>query len=154
MAVEGVLAAGGTGATVGRRQRRGSGQVVTGQQRIEARIRLQRPGAIRRIGQARIQVGTSVRIQADRVERRIDDSESVVFRQNCVRVGDSHLDVVNALDIGHVGAQPQIREPAILADGLKLKIRDEVGKRIAARVVVVLILPRETAEGKHGVRIQ
>ena len=51
VAVEGVLAAGRSRAAVGGRERRGAGQVVTGQQRIEIRIRLKRAGAARRIRQ-------------------------------------------------------------------------------------------------------
>ncbi len=52
-----------------------------------------------------------------------------------------------------LAAGAEVREPAILADGLTLKVGYEVGEWIGARVIVVLILPRETAEGEHGVRI-
>jgi hypothetical protein len=53
---------------------------------------------------------------------------------------------------GH--CESQIRKPAILTDRLFLKIRYEVSERIVAGIVVVLILPRETAEREYHIRIQ
>ena len=54
---------------------------------------------------------------------------------------------MNALDVRNVGAKAEIGEPAILANGLKLEIGDEIGKRVAAGIVIVLILPHEAAKG-------
>ena len=61
------------------------------------------------------------------------------------------LDVVNALDIGHAGARAQ-RWSAVRfwPTVCGLKIGREIGERIVARIVVVLILPHEAAEREHA----
>ena len=90
----------------------------------------------------------SVGIQTYGIQCRIDNPEGILFRENGVLIGDSRLHIVNAFHIRQSGAKPEIRQPAILADCRALEIGYEVGKRIVARIVVVLILPRETAEGQ------
>ena len=61
---------------------------------------------------------------------------------------------MNPLDVGDVGAESGIGQGAILADGLRLKVGSEVGKRVLARVVVVLVAADESADGKDGSRIE
>ena len=95
--------------------------------------------AIRRIGQRRVGVGTSVRVKANRVKGGIDDPEGVVFRQKGVLEVDSRLQVVDAFHVRDSRARPGVGERAILANGLELKIRRKVGKGVRARVIVILI---------------
>ena len=56
-------------------------------------------------------------IQTNRVHRRIDDAEFVVFRKECVLEGDSRLYVVDSLYVRDACASPGIRQCAILANG-------------------------------------
>ena len=154
VAIEGVQAAGRIGAPIGGGQQRGPGQVVAAEQRHKAGIRLQHPGALLRIGQRGRQVEASVRIQTDGIERGIDNPEAVTLRQKGLSVVDSHLQVVMALGVRHVRVGGRIHQTAVLADSLSLEIGREIGKRIPARVVVILIPPHGHAEGKRRARIE
>ncbi len=75
------------------------------------------------IGQAGFVSGLPSAFKHTAFNRRIDDPEAVLFGENRVLIRDSSLDVVNAFDVRHIRAQPEIRQPAVLADGLQLKIR-------------------------------
>ena len=59
-----------------------------------------------RIRQRRAGERAAVGIQADGVERRIDDAEGVLLGEERVRVVDADLQVVNALDVGDARARP------------------------------------------------
>ena len=148
-----VQAAGGVRAAVGCRQACRSGQVVTSQQWIEAGIRRQRPAALRGIRQARARIGAAIRIQAHRIRGWIHNSESILFRQDRVCVGNSRLHVVDALDVRYGRVQAEVGQRAVLADGLELQIGLQVGERIIARIVVVLILPHKAPEREYRVRV-
>src|SRR5208282_3058968 len=76
----------------------------------------------------------------------IDDAELIVFREESVPVSDTHFHVVDALYVRQACASPSIRQRAVLSNGLQLQFGCLVGKGISARVVVVLILPHETAQ--------
>ena len=97
---------------------------------------------------------TPVCIQTRSIGSGIDDAEAVVFGQECVLEKDSRLQVVDAFRVSDLGANAGVGQPASLADGLELKIRHEVGERIAARVVVVSILAHPAAQREHGLVIQ
>ena len=47
----------------------------------------------------------------------------------------------------------EIGQPAILPDGFGLKTRNQIGERVIAGIIVELILPRKTSQGKYGIRI-
>ena len=100
------------------------------------------------IGQRRIGVEASIGIQTNRVHRRIDDAEFIVFRKRGVLERDSRLHVVDALHVGKHGASPGIRQGAVLANGVQLQIRGLIGKGVRARVVVVLIAPHKSAQSE------
>ncbi len=53
----------------------------------------------------------------------------------------SHLDVVDSLNIGQIAAKAQVRKLAPLGSGL-----GNIRKRICARVVVELVVPREETD--------
>ena len=76
--------------------------------------------------------------------------KAIPFRDERVLVGSADLDVVNALDIGQAGPGAGIGQPAILAHGRGLEIGREIGERVVARIVVVLILPHKAAEREHA----
>ena len=57
-----------------------------------------------------------------------------------------------SFSVRKVGSQPGVGQPANLADALALEIGGKIRKRIRARVVVVLVLAHEGADGKHGLR--
>ena len=154
MAVIAIQAAGRIRATVGGRQGPCPCKIVAAEQRVERGIGLQRAHALRRIGDRRERIRTTVGIQANRVCARIDQPESVSLRDDGVLIRHARLDVVHTPDVGHAGARAEIGKPAILADGLGLQIRNQVREGISARVIVVLILPHEAAERKYGVRVE
>ncbi len=65
------------------------------------------------------------------------------------------LDVVFAFYIIKLCVAADIGEKAKLADGFPLQAwRAEIGERILAWVIVVLIAPREGAQREHGVVIE
>ena len=90
---------------------------------------------------AGIRIRAPVRIQTHRIERRIDNPEAVLLRQDGILPSNSRFDVVHALDDRYAGAKAQVCQPAILADGVGLETRNEIGERIGARVIIELILP-------------
>ena len=57
-------------------------------------------------------------------------------------------------DVGQAGAGAGIGQPAILARCRGLQIGREIGERVIARIVVVLILPHPAAEREHAVGIE
>ena len=120
-------------------------QVVAAQQRIVAGIRLQRAGARSGIGDQRVGVGAAIGVEADRIERRVHDPERVVLGENRVLPRDPALDVVDAFHVGEIGVRPQVGQPAVLPDAGGLQVGDEIGERVVARIIVVLVLPREPA---------
>ena len=65
----------------------------------ESWVRGERSGTICWICDSGAGVRTSIRIQANRIERRIDDSERVVLREKSVFVDHSRLQAVNTLYI-------------------------------------------------------
>ena len=75
----------------------------------------------------------------------------VVFVEERLLVRGSRLEVVNALHVGDIRTKARVGQRPVLADGLRLQVRGEIGERIGAGIVVVLIAPHESAEGKHGV---
>ena len=81
------------------------------------------------IGQARVGVRASVRIQARSISGGIDDSEGIVFGQKRVLKYDSRLEVVDALYVSDYRRDPGIGERAILANGLELQIRRKDRRR-------------------------
>src|SRR5882762_2719283 len=112
-------------AIVGRRSR--PGQVVTAQQWIkcsdirivETVIFLQSKAAALRwiIGSGRTTAKPcriTVGIQAGRVERWIDDSEIEMFGQKRLLIRYSELNVINALHVGEIGAEPGVGQRPIL----------------------------------------
>src|SRR5579863_6685069 len=58
---------------------------------------------------------------------------------------------MDALHVGDVGAKAGIFETSTLTEGLGLEVRAEIVKRIAARIVVILIFPQEAAKCEHGI---
>ena len=82
----------------------------------------------------------------------VDDAQGVVFAQEGLLVDRADFDVVDALHIGVVGVDSGVGEGAVLADGLVLQIgRAEVGKGIAAGVVVIGVLADIGSEVEDGV---
>src|SRR5579871_301897 len=155
MAVIRVEICGGRWAAVGNRKLRRSRQIVTSEQRIKIRIGLERACARVGVYQAWICDRISAGVQADGVVGGVHDSQRIALRQNGVLKLDSRLQIVMALGIRYIGPQSQIGEPSILANGLELEATwREVGERITAGIVIVLILSGETGEGKQGGRIQ
>ena len=63
------------------------------------------------------------------------------------------LMLFDAFHVGNVGVNTRIRQEPELRDGFVLK-RPQVGKRIVARVIVILVVPHVSADGEHGIRIQ
>src|ERR1700674_878098 len=112
-------------AIIGRRSR--PRQVVAAQQWGEAGIDLERCGiqslvggrrcpALRCVVEPRIadKYGGAVGVQAGRVERWIDDSEIEMFGQKRLLIRNSELNVINALHVGEVGAEPGVGQRPIL----------------------------------------
>src|SRR5882762_9128157 len=110
---------------VGRRSR--PGQVVAAQQRIKCRdirivetvIFLQAQTAALRwiIGSGRTTAKPcriTASVQARRVERWIDDSEIEMFGQKCLLIRYSELNIINALHVGEIGAEPGVGQRPIL----------------------------------------
>jgi len=74
---------------------------------------LVRPGVSKR---------TPIGIQAWSVGGRVDNSKTIIFRQECVLKQRARLDVVDSLDIRNIGANTGIGQSAILANRLELKV--------------------------------
>jgi hypothetical protein len=56
-------------------------------------------------------------------------------------VGTSpRFNIVDALHMGHVGAKADVLEGSALSEGFGLEVRAEVVERVAARMVIVLVL--------------
>src|SRR5208282_1649826 len=100
----------------------------------------------------RVQARIATRVFEARNQRRIDDADSVILREERLSVRDSHLYVVDPFHVRHVGPEPRIRELPILNDGFALKIRRKIVKRVSAGVIVVLIASYVAAQRKHRVR--
>ena len=83
----------------------------------------------------------------------IHNSKAIVLGKECVLVCDSDLDVVNALDVRHVRANAGVGQEPELRDGFVLK-RPEVGERIVARIIVILVVPHEGAQVNTAFGIQ
>src|ERR1700721_301425 len=149
-----IVGAGAFWAAVGRRQRRRSGQVVTGQKRNKVRILLQGSGAVARVGQRGVRGGAAVGLQARGVCRWIPQPAGIPLRNKSVFILNADLYVVNSTHIRHAGAGPGIGEPSALTLGRGLKIGRKVGKRVGARIIVILILPHESAERENCLGIQ
>ncbi|MEI9971377.1 MAG: hypothetical protein WDO73_04575 [Ignavibacteriota bacterium] len=62
---------------------------------------------------------------------------------------DAGLDVVDAIHVRHIGMAADVREVAVLAEGLALQVAGEVGKGITARVVVKSIATDEASNGEQ-----
>ena len=146
-----------SGAAVAGRQGRGSSQVNAtedGNKRTDgplAKVRRQRPGALRLRGNVWIRVRGSVGIEAHGVQCGIHNSEGVVLGEERLFVDDPGLDVVNAFHDGELGMSTGVGECAILIGSFLLKIGGaEVGERIVAAVVVELVTPDKPAEREHG----
>ena len=104
------------------------GQVVAAQLRIETRNSAGYPAPAHCDGLVNPGTGIAVRIEARRIERRIDDSELVILVQESLLVRDPGFDVVNTLRVGDVGQSAGIGQRALLRDGFLLN-RTEIGKR-------------------------
>ena len=155
MAVVVVIPAGIEGTAIGSGQRRRPGQVVTGKNRDKARILIHyaaRTGV--RVGKRGIRIRTSVGIQTRRIRGRIDQTEAISFREESVLVLRTDFYVVHAFYVRQAGTGAGIGEPAILARRGGLQIGREIGKRIIARIIVVLVLPHPAAEREHAVGIE
>ncbi len=76
-----------------------------------------------------------------------------VLVQKSLLIGGSHLDVVDAFHIGDIRAQAGVGQRPVLADGFLLD-GAEVGKRIVAGVVVVLVAPDKAAQREHRIGIE
>src|ERR1700686_669257 len=110
---------------IGRRSR--PRQIVAAEQRGEAPILSKRCGiktlvgrrrgpALRRVVEPRVanKYRDEVRIQAWRVDRRIDNSEIEMFGQKCLLIRNSELNVINTLHVGEIRAEPGIGQRPIL----------------------------------------
>ena len=78
----------------------------------------------------------------------------VVLVEERLLIGDSRLQVVDSFHVGNIGTKAGVGQRPVLTHGLLLKIGREIGKRIAARIIVVLVPPHESAEREHGVGIE
>jgi hypothetical protein len=94
----------------------------------------------------------AVCIQTHDVKRRIDDAVTIHFREDGVLICNAGLQYLHVLSVGQIPAQPEVGEAAILTHGCALKVRYEVGEHVTARMVVELILPRESSEGEQPAR--
>ena len=86
--------------------------------------------------------GVAVHIHAGRAEgiSRIHHAQAVVLPQKGLPVLRAGLDVIDSLDISDVGMDCGIGQCAVLRDRRSLQVgRSQVGQRIAAGIVVILI---------------
>jgi hypothetical protein len=76
----------------------------------------------------------------------------IVLCQKRLLVLNARLDIVNPFHVRDARTYPRIRKKAKLRNSLSLKIAwTEIGERIGARIVVVLVVPHPSAGRKNGV---
>src|ERR1700678_4807851 len=93
--------------------------------------------------------------QARGVQRGIDNSQTIVLGQECLFVGNACLYVVDASDVGNVGAQSRIGQCPILSNRFPLQAGwSEIRERIPAGLVVIVVAPDESADGENGIGIE
>src|SRR5207245_1257427 len=73
--------------------------------------------------------------------------------QKSLLVGGSHFHVVDAFYVREIGTQAGVGQRPVLPDGLLLD-RAQVGERIVAGVVVVLVAPDKTAEREYRIWVE
>src|SRR5580658_7278187 len=83
----------------------------------------------------------------------IHNSKTVVFGKECMFKYAPHFYVVDAFHVGHVRVNAGIGQKPQLGDGFVLKW-PEVGERIVARVIVILVVTQESTYGEYGFRTQ
>src|SRR5262249_53324862 len=83
------------------------------------------------------------------VEGGIDDPKRVLLVQECLLVNQPRLHIVNSLYIRDIGPQASVREQPILAHSFRLKVGQQVGERISAGVVVIVIAAYKSPECEH-----
>ncbi len=98
----------------------------------------------------RVQKRIAIRVCQRLQESRIDDSYIEFLGEESLLVNDTGLEIVNALHDETVPPRARVGEPAVLGNGLQLQVT-QVGERIAAWIIVELIVPHEGAKGEHRV---
>src|SRR5260221_6357050 len=152
-------------AIIGRRSR--PGQVVAAQQWGKAGIDLERCGiqslagrrrcpALRRVVEPRVadKYRDAVSVQARRVERWIDNAKVEMLSQKCLLISNSKLNVVDALHVREIGADPGIGQRPILRDRFLLKVRrTKIREWVLAGIVIESVPPHPAAKTEDCCRI-
>ena len=124
-----------------------SRQKKTVEVRIRRATRIHRSSALSWVSHRRVRVGTSIRIEANRVQRRIHDAKAIFLSKESLLIGGPRLQVVDTFDVGNIGTHSGVRKPPVLGQCLLLKTRGEIGKWIAAGIIIELVMPHERAYG-------
>src|SRR5450755_4322913 len=96
-----------------------------------------------------------MRIREGGKQRRIDDTERVLLIEERLLVGRPDLYIVNPFHIREIRPQAGVGQFPILSYSFPLKVDGaEVGKRIAAGVVVELVSANKGTQGKNGGRAE
>ena len=127
-------------------------QVIWQQNRIEAWVGLIARYQMAGVGIRKARYRIAARIQARRVQCRIDHPERVVLTQKRLFVHRADLHIVDALGIRNIGAHARIGQRAELLHRLLLN-RSQVGQRIVAGIVVEPVLAYEHGKVQDAVVI-
>ncbi len=91
--------------------------------------------------------GVTAQVHAGRVIGGIDDAQVVAFAEEGLSVLRADLDVMNSPDVREIRVDGGVGKGAVLGDGRSLKVgRAQVGERIAAGIVVVVVPTYEGAK--------
>src|ERR1051326_2298905 len=123
---------------------------VNGQKKtVEVWIRrptwIHRSSALSWLSYCRVSVGTSIRIETNRIQCRVHNAKAIFLCEESLLIHCPRLQVVDTFVVGNIGADSCVRKPPVLSQCLLLKTRSEIGKWIATGIIVKLVMPHERA---------